>query len=88
MPWAMMLLAIICTSLAYGFGAGIFVLVVTNKFFWGQLGPIPGFLFSSYAFVIGTFLAGLFQIRRARTLPKWGRVGFGLFLALVVIAFP
>ncbi len=86
----MTLLAIIGKSLAGGLGAG--AIVFAGIIFAGiylsaaNLAHFDGFLLGSllgpYASVIGTFLAGLCQIRRARTLPTWGIVSYGLFLLL------
>ena len=83
------LLAIIGISLAWGFGISVIVIVaaiVLGVIFSSEAGQLPlaGFFFAPLAFVIGTFLAGLCQIRRARTLPAWGLVGYGLFLALLL----
>ena len=74
------LLTIIGKSLAWGFAAGGLVFAA---FFFGpmifnpesNLAPIGGFLFGPVAFVVGTFVAGLCQIRRVPTLPKGGKVG-------------
>ncbi len=86
----MTLLAIIGKSLAGGLGAGaiVFAGCIFGEAFVSiaHLGDFEGFLAGTilgpYASVIGTFLAGLCQIRRARTLPTWGFVGYGLFLLL------
>ena len=80
----MTLLAIIGKSLAGGLVAGAIVFAVCN--FLAILAPFDDFLAGSslgpYASVIGTFLVGLCQIRRASTLPTWGIVSYGLFLLL------
>ncbi len=47
-------------------------------------GILPGHV---RLFLIGTFLAGICQIRRALTLPKGGKVGYGLFLLLFLLLF-
>jgi hypothetical protein len=86
------LLAIIGKSLAWGFAAGgimfavgfIGPLILTPE---ANLGPLTGIFLGPVAFVIGMFLAGICQIRRAFTLPKWGRVGYGLFLLLPLVPF-
>ncbi len=85
-------LAIIRKSLAWGFSVGgiVFVvgfigpLIVTPE---ANLGPLTGIFFGPVAFVVCTFLAGLYQIRRALTLPKWEKVGYGLFLLLMFVPF-
>ncbi len=82
--------AIIGISLACGFGAGVLA------FFAGfELGPIvypesnlsglSGIIWGPGAFVIVTFLVGLSQIRRVKTLPKGGGTGYGLFLSLFLL---
>ena len=78
------LLAIIGDSLARGLGAGVIVFAVCifGEAFISFDGFYVGTFLGPYAFVIGTFLAGLCQIRRVRTLPTWGFVGYGLFLLL------
>jgi hypothetical protein len=83
---------IIGKSIAWGFAVGLIVFVA---FFFGpmlfnpgsNLAPIGGILFGPPAFVIGTFLAGICQIRRALTLPKWGKVVYGLFLLVLLVPF-
>ncbi len=87
--WTMeTLTAIIFKSLAWGFGVGLIVFV--TFIFWGisyggQMGPIGAFLLAPFAFVIGTILAGFCQIRRARTLPTWGFIGYVVFLHLALV---
>ena len=90
------LLAIIGKSLFWGFliAVAFFVGVIILSFFYpGQFGPVGAALliFSAsinlYAgpFALGTFLAGLCQIRRASTLPIWGSLGYVIFLFLAVL---
>ncbi len=88
----MTLQAIIGKSLFWGLvaGATCFVVIFILSFFYGgNLGPFGGILggifYSPGAFVMGTSLAGLCQIRRVNTLPTWGVVGYGFFLALVLL---
>jgi hypothetical protein len=84
------LLTIIGKSLTWGFSVGgiVFVvgfvgpLIVTPE---ANLGPLSGFLLGPVAFLIGTFLAGICQIRRALTLPKWGKVVYGMFLLMLLV---
>ena len=81
------LMAIIGKSLAWGFGISVIVIVaviVLGIIFYPEAGQFPllGFFLAPFAFVIGTFLAGLCQIKRVNTLPTWGGVGYALFLAL------
>ena len=86
------LLAIIRKSLAWGFWVGgvVFVggfvgpLIVTPE---ANLGPLLGIFLGPVAFVIGSFLAGIGQIRSALTLPKWDKVRYGMFLLLLLIPF-
>ena len=84
--------AIVGKSIARGLAAGGIVFAV------GLIGPkilmpeanlgfLHGIFFGPVAFVVGTFLAGLYQIRRALTLPKWEKVGYGLFLLLMFVPF-
>ena len=85
-------LAIIRKSLAWGFSVGgiVFVagfigpIILTPE---ANLGPMTGIFLGPVAFVIGTFLVGIGQIRPALTLPKWGKVGYGLFLLLLLVPF-
>ena len=85
-------LAIIRKSLAWGFSVGgiVFVagfigpIILTPE---ANLGPMTGIFLGPVAFVIGTFLAGICQIRRALALPRWGKVGYGLFLLLLLVPF-
>ena len=83
------LLAIIGKSLAWGFAAGgiMFVMpIILNP--EAYQGSFPGILPSQVRLIlIGTFLAGTCQIRRALTLPKGGKVGYGLFLLLFLLLF-
>ena len=83
------LLAIIGKSLAWGFAAGglMFVMhIILNP--EAYQGSLPGMLPSQVRlFLIGTFLAGICQVRRALTLPKGGKVGYGLFLLLFLLLF-
>ena len=74
----MTLLAIIGTSLGFGFGAGLLVFVA---FFLTKHG-LSSFLFGFSTFVFVTLLVGLCQIRRVNTLPTSGAVGYVLFLFL------
>ena len=87
--------AIIGTSLACGFGAGVLA------FFAGpflgpmvypksNLSPLSGIFWGPHALFIVTFLAGLCQIRRVTTLPTWCGAAYAvfLFLALIPSAFP
>jgi hypothetical protein len=85
-------LAIIRKSLAWGFSVGGIVfavgfigpIILTPE---ANLGPMTGIFLGPVAFVIGTFLVGIGQIRPALTLPKWGKVGYGLFLLLLLVPF-
>ncbi|MCZ6742929.1 MAG: hypothetical protein O7D27_12310 [Alphaproteobacteria bacterium] len=75
------LLAIIGISLAWGLLAGVLVFVgfsISGRLF-------AGILFGPTAFIIGTFLACLCQIRRAKTLPTSGAVGYSVFLLLFLL---
>ncbi len=71
-------LAIIRKSLAWGFSVGGIVfavgfigpIILTPE---ANLGPMTGIFLGPVAFVIGTFLVGIGQIRPALTLPKWTR---------------
>ena len=90
-PSTMTLQAIIGKSLVWGLrvGAICFVIILISSFFTGgNLGPfggvIGGIFYAPIAFVIGTFLAGLCRIRHVNTLPTRGRVGYALFLALLL----
>ena len=86
------LMAIIRKSLAWGFWVGgvVFVvgfagpLIVTSQ---ANLGPLLGIFLGPVAFVIGSFLAGIGQVRSALTLPKWDKVGYGMFLILLLLPF-
>ena len=85
----MTLQAIIGQSLVWGLVAGAVCLVFLLSFFsGGNLGPfgalLGGITYGPSAFVMGTFLAGLCRVRRVKTLPKRGRVGYALFLAMLL----
>ena len=94
-PSTKTLLAVIGKSLFWGWvaGATCFVVIFILSFFieaiGGNLGPlgglIGGIIWGLFAFLIGTFLAGLCQIRRVNTLPIWACVGYALFLALFLL---
>jgi len=87
--------AIIFNTLCWGLLAGAACFVASFIFFGtfyggmqGSLGgPIgPAMFFGAIAIVLGTFVAGLCQIRHVNTLPTWGVLGYGLFLALLFLA--
>ena len=81
------LFSIIRISLAWGFGISLIVIstvIVVGLIFYPEAGQFAllGAFVAPFAFVIGTFLASLWQIKQARMLPAWGLVVYGLFLAL------
>ena len=90
----MALPVIIGISLAWGLlaSATCFVIIFISSFYiGGNLGPFGGILggifYAPIAFVLGTFLAGLCQIRRVTALTTWGGVGYALFLGLALLLF-
>jgi hypothetical protein len=90
-PPTVSLSAIIGKSLLWGITAGVigFVgglfgacLLTTSN-----LCGLWGFFLGPSAFIVVTWLALLWQVRRALTLPGWGKVVYGLFLLVLSVPF-
>jgi hypothetical protein len=86
------LLAIIGMSLGLGFVVGVIGLLagfIGPVIFTPEAsqGPLLGLFLGPILFVIGSYLAGICQIPRALTLPKWGQATYALILLLLFIPF-